>query len=182
MQRSASILWVSILVLLLLCAAGQATQIVYRSPRQLADESSQIVRGKVIGVKTFWNAEKTRIFTEVRVKVDETYKGGEIPEARIIQLGGIVDNVNMHVDGALSWRANEEVLLFLETNPAGDFRVAGFSLGKFAIERDRKTDRPFVKSPRYEGVSLVGVPEGRTPASPEKMSLDTFIDKTLNRR
>jgi hypothetical protein len=181
MKRNVSILWVSVLVLLVLAAAGQATEVIYRSPKQLADESSQIVRGMVTGVRSYWNAEKTRIFTEVRVKVDETYKGGALPEARIVQLGGIVDHVNMHVDGALSWRQSEEVLLFLERGQTGDFRVAGFSQGRFAIERDRRTGKAFVRSPGFEGATLVSVPEGRRAAPPRKIPLDSFVHETLNR-
>ena len=179
MRRNASILWVSILVLLVLTAVGQATQIIYRSPKQLADESSQIVRGKVVSVRSFWNAEKTRIFTEARIKVDQTYKGGARAEVKIVQLGGIVDHVNMRVEGALLWKPSEEVLLFLESNPAGDFQVAGFSQGKFAIERDRKTGAAFVKGASLDEVSLVGAPPGggvlrRTP-------LDRFIKNTVGR-
>jgi len=182
MRRSASILWVSILALLALTAVGRATQIIYRSPKQLADESSQIVRGKVVSVRSFWNAERTHIFTEARIKVDETYKGGARTEVKIVQLGGIADHVNMHVEGALSWKPSEEVLLFLESNASGEFRVTGFSQGKFAIERDRKTGRAFVRGVAPEDVSLVGAPQGRGAAQPEKMPLDQFIDETLNRR
>lgn len=177
MRRTASILWVSVAVLLILTAPGQATQVIYQSPKQLADESSQIVRGKVIGVRSYWNAEKTLIFTEVRVKVDEAYKGTPLAEARIVQLGGVVDHMRVNVEGALSWRPAEEVLLFLEANPAGDYQVAGFSQGKFAIERDARTGRAFVKSPGLEGLTLVGAPPGG--AAPVKTPLDQFISKTV---
>lgn len=180
MKRIASVLWVSMCALVVLAALCQGTQVIYQSPKQLADGSSTIIRGTVVGVRSFWNAEGTRIFTETRIKVDETYKGGALSEARIVQLGGIVDHVNMHVEGALSWRPREEVLLFLESDPAGDFRVAGFSQGKFKIERDPKTGAAFVRSAGFEGVSFLGAPPGRPPAA--KVSLNRFIDETLGRR
>ena len=180
MKRIASILVVSMSVLLGFVLIAQATQVVYRTPKQLADESSRIVRGKVVAVRSFWNAEKTQIFTEARIKVDETYKGGALAEAWVVQLGGIAGHVNMHVEGALSWKPREEVLLFLESNPAGDFQVAGFSQGKFGIERDATTGKAFVRGSGFEGVSLVGAPPGRSAAG--RMPLDQFVTETLGRK
>ncbi len=179
MRRIAFVLRASIAALLVAGAAAQATQVVYRSPKELAGESSRIVRGRVVDVRSFWNVEKTQIFTEARIKVDETYKGGSLAEARIVQLGGVVGHVNMHVEGALSWTPREEVLLFLETGPTGALRVAGFSQGRFAIERDARTGAAFVRSPGSEGVSLVGAPRGRAP---ERTPLDRFLDETVGRR
>jgi hypothetical protein len=177
MRRRASILWVSVAVLIVLFTPGHATQVIYQTPKQLADESSQIVRGKVMSVRSYWNAERTLIFTQVRVKVDETYKGRTLPEASIVQLGGVVDHMRLTVDGALSWKPAEEVLLFLEPNPAGDYQVAGFSQGKFAIERDARTGRAFVKSAGLAGPTLVGAPPGSAGAA--KTPLDQFITKTV---
>jgi len=181
MRKGASILWVSVLALLVLTVASQATKIIYQTPKELARESSQIVRGKVASVQSFWNESKSKIFTEVLISVDETYKGAAVREARVLQLGGIVDHVNMHVEGALSWKANEEVLLFLEPNVPGTFAVSGFSQGKFAIERDRKTGKPFVRAINLEGVELLGKPQGAAAAPPQKMSLDKFISETVGR-
>ena len=176
MRKAASVLWISLCALVVLAAVGGATEVLYRSPKQLADESSRIVRGKVTGVRSYWNAEKTLIFTEVRVRVDEAYKGPALAEARIVQLGGTVDHLKVTVDGALSWKPAEEVLLFLESNPAGDYQIAGFSQGKFAIERDARTGRAFVKSAGLEGLSLVGAPPGGAAA---KTPLDQFISRTV---
>jgi len=179
MKTGASILWVSVCALLVLAVSVQATKIIYQTPRELARESSQIVRGRVASVQSFWNENRSKIFTEVRISVEETYKGTSLRETRVLQLGGIVDNVNMHVEGALSWKANEEVLLFLEPNVSGSFAVSGFSQGKYAIERDRKTGKPFVRAAGLEGVELVDGPPGGGAAPPRKIPLDTFISSTV---
>jgi hypothetical protein len=181
MKRTASILWVSVLALCVLAARGEATKIIYRSPKELAQESSHVVLGKVVDVRSFWNETKTKIFTEARVEVEETYKGANLAEARVLQLGGIVGHVNMHVDGALRWKRNEEVLLFLEPGTAGAFNVTGFSQGKFDVERDPKTGRPFVKGADLEGIGLVAKPAGGVRA-PARVPLNQFIDETLGRR
>jgi hypothetical protein len=177
MKRTASVLWLLLCALFALADPGRATKIIYQSPKQLAEESSAIVRGKVADVRTFWNAEQTKIFTEVRVSIDETYKGARAPEVRVLQLGGIVGHVKMNVEGALAWRPNEEVLLFLEPSVAGAFQVAGFSQGKFAIERDAKTGAAFVEGPPVESLDIVGKP----PASSARvrMPLEKFITQTV---
>jgi hypothetical protein len=182
MKRASSILWISVCALLVLGAAGWATKIVYQSPRDLAIESSQIVRGTVTGVKSYWNEEGTKIFTEALVAVDETYKGAPIREARVIQLGGIVGHVNMHVEGALMWRTNEEVLLFLESNVPGTFAVSGFSQGKFEIVRDPGTGRVFVNGADLADIELVGRSPAAAPARPGRVPLDQFINEALGRR
>jgi hypothetical protein len=173
---------VSICALCLLVASSQATKIMYRSPRDLAAESPQIVRGTVASVDSYWNAEGTKIFTEARVVVEETYKGASIREARVIQLGGIVGHVNMHVEGALSWKPDEEVLLFLEPNIPGTFSVAGFSQGRFEIQRDARTGKAFVVGVDLGGTEVVGAPSVGVPPGQQRISLDQFVNETLDRR
>jgi hypothetical protein len=182
MKKAVCILWISVGVLLVLSAAGQATKIIYQSPKELATQSSQIVRGTVTGVKSYWNEEGTKIFTEALVAVDETYKGAAIGEARVLQLGGIVGHVNMRVEGALTWRPDEEVLLFLEPNVPGTFSVSGFSQGKFDIARDPNTGKVFVKGVELGGAELVGMPSGAAPPPRGRVPLDQFINETLGRR
>jgi len=182
MKNAARILWVLVCVLCILSTAGQATKISYQSPKELAVESSQIVRGTVTSVKSYWNEEGTKIFTEALVAVDETYKGVAIGEARILQLGGIVGHVNMNVEGALTWKPDEEVLLFLEPNVRGTFSVSGFSQGKFDVVRDPRTGAVFVKDADLGGVELVGGTRGAAPAPRGRVPIDQFINAALDRR
>lgn len=182
MKKAACVLWVSACALLVLSAAGQTTKILYQSPKELANESSQIVRGTVTSVKSYWNREGTKIFTEALVTVDQTYKGAAIGEARVLQLGGIVGHVNMHVEGALTWRPDEEVLLFLEPNVPGTFSVSGFSQGRFDIARDPKTGAAFVQGVELGGAELVGSSPGAAPPPRGRVPLDQFINETLGRK
>lgn len=177
MRRRVSIPWVALLVLCVAVADAAGTKLLYRSPKDLAAESTQIVRGRVSSVSAYWNARHTKIFTEARIRVEETYKGRDLREARVLQLGGIVGHVNMHVEGALDWKESEEVLLFLEPGMPGTFNVAGFSQGKFAIERDQRTGRAFVNAPDLAGADVAGKPGAR--AGSGRISLDTFVAKTI---
>lgn len=143
---------VSILFLALCVFAGaaDATQVISKSATELGNESVSVVRGKVTGVRSFWNQKHTKIFTEITVAVDETYKGPSQRAVRLLQLGGTVEPVKMTVHGALQWRVDEEVLLFLEPYQNA-YHVSGFSQGKFPIERDKRTGEPFVRRIVDEG-------------------------------
>lgn len=161
MKRRVSVPWVALLVLCVAVADAAGTKLLYRSPKYLAAESTQIVRGRVSSVSSFWNDRHTNIFTE----------------ARILQLSGIVGHVNMRVEGALDWKESEEVLVFLEPGMPGTFNVAGFSQGKFAIERDPRTGRAFVHAPDLAGADVAGKPGAR--AGSGRISLDAFVAKTI---
>jgi len=168
-----------VLALGLLVSNANATQIIHRSVEQLGSESTEVVRGKVASIQSYWNADKSKIYTDIIVDVDESYKGASAGSVRLVQLGGVVDNVKMTVHGALQWRTDEEVLLFLEPYKNGAYHVSGFSQGKFKIERDPRSGTPFVKGRDVSDAQLVGAPTGSKREVAEKMTLDSFIDRAL---
>jgi hypothetical protein len=170
------------ITVLLLAGVVEATQIMYQTPRQMGDESALVVRGKVATVRSFWNDSQTKILTETVIAIDESYKGGGEATARILQLGGVVGTVRMHVHGAPSWTRGEEVVLFLERIDTANYRVSGLSQGKFKVERDPATGDPYITYPVMNGAEVVGVPsagsDGRAPHS-ARMPLGKFIDDAL---
>jgi hypothetical protein len=184
MRRITLLSCMLLLVLFGTVSAVRATQILYRSPEELGKESALVVTGTVQGSRSYWNADRTKIFTETVIGVDQSYKGEASGTVRIVQLGGVVDNVRMTVHGACSWRTGEEVLLFLDSRSDGRYRVAGFSLGKFELERDPATGRAFVKHPRVEGAQVLSAPGGSEApgARNERMPLHAFINSTLGLR
>jgi hypothetical protein len=174
-----------LLLLATLPQAADATQILYRSPRQLGVESSLVARGRVVSVRSFWNQARTKILTETRIALDETYKGPSSPEARVLQLGGVVDNVRVNVAGALRWQQGEEVLVFLEPCGPGAYQVTGFSQGKLPIVRDDE-GRAYVVRPETKGARIVGVPSSGAAApnaaGPARTRLTDFLDQALGRK
>jgi hypothetical protein len=145
---------------------SKATQILYQSPQQLGEQSSLVVRGKVTSTRSFWNDQRTKVFTETHIAVDETYKGGDVATLRVVQLGGVVDNIRVTVSGALQWTPGEEVLLFVEPYRADAYQVSGFSQGKFNVKRDPQTGKAFIQRPALEGVEIMG-------------ALDVFVNRAL---
>ncbi|MDH5627594.1 MAG: hypothetical protein OEY69_04800, partial [Candidatus Krumholzibacteria bacterium] len=97
--------------------------------------------------------------------------------------GGTVGHVRTTVAGALAWQVGEEVVLFLEPGADNAWQVAGFSQGKFNIQREPGSNRVFVQAPDLSGVELVNAPAdaGAPPAQIKKMSVETFINQALGR-
>jgi len=74
-------------------------------------------------------------------------------------MGGTLDGVRMTVAGALHWEVGEEILVFLEASER-DFRVAGFTQGKFVLERDPVTRRVYATREALGATQFVQRPGG----------------------
>ena len=180
MTRTALLILGVLLIVAAMAPLATATSLIERTPEQLAQESALVVDGKVTGVRSYWNADHTRIFTEATVDVDGTYKGRSSAKVSVVQIGGVVDNVRMTAHGALAWAPGEEVLLFLEPNDGRSWQVAGFSQGKYMIERDRG-GKEFVRQampPDTKGGGAAGT-SSAGGATTERVSLEQFLQRVL---
>lgn len=170
-----------LLALILSAPVVQATKIIQMNPERLAASASTVVRGTVTSVESFKNASGKKVFTETVIAVAESYKGSPGGQVRLLQLGGVVDGVKITVHGALHWTHGEEVVVFLEPYQGDSFHVAGFSQGKFQVERDPQTGRAFVMRPALEGVELVD-DDGQNHTHGGELArvpLDQFLSKAL---
>lgn len=163
------------LVAALAALPALATQVIQRTPQQLAEESTLIVDGTVTGVRSYWNESRTKILTEATVSVAATHKGAGTGAVRIVQLGGVVGNIRQTAHGAVQWTRGEQVLLFLEPSVPGAYQVAGFSQGKFAVERDPRTGRTYVQGATSASESATSAAPGRAG----KQTLDQFLNQVL---
>lgn len=161
-----------------------ATQVILESPQQLARDSALIVDGKVSGVRSYWNPDHSRILTETTVAVGATHKGAGAATVRVVQPGGVVGNVRQTAHGALAWKRGEEVLLFLEPATAGAYQVAGFSQGKYMIERDARTGRAFVQqaAPADGAAPAPSTAAGGSAARDAKVTLEQFLNQVLPKK
>ncbi len=164
-----------------------ATQIIQAPPQEIAKASTLVVDGTVSGVRSYWNADHSKIFTETTVAVNATHKGANASTVRVVQLGGVVGNVRQTAHGALAWTRGEEVLLFLEpagTSSPGAFQITGFSQGKYEIERDAKTDRAYVRQAMPADVSgtTPSMTSTNTSSQGGKVTLDQFLGHVLPKK
>jgi len=173
LRRIAAALFVLVLTV---PVAASATQVQYLPVETLGSESPVVVRGKVTGVRSYWNDARTRILTETTVRVSDRYKGAPAGELKIVQMGGELDGVRMTVAGSLEWVQGEDVVLFLQDSLPGRYRVAGFSQGKFGVQTDPDTGEEFVEQAGFSDVEMVGAARGIAPA---RLSLDRLIARAL---
>jgi hypothetical protein len=121
---------------------------------ELAVESEVVVVGQVISIRSEWGGDRSYIFSEVTIDVEEFVKGEQ--NGRIItlrHLGGEVDEVGELYSHTARFLPQEEVLVFLKRDPRGVFQVAKGEHGKFSITRDQNTGRRMVE----EGKSLENI-------------------------
>jgi hypothetical protein len=109
---------------------------------QLARESDAVVVGKVAGLSSEWNADKTRIHTRVTISVDQNVKGdASVKSMTVLVPGGEVDGVGEVYSHAPKFLRDEAVVVFAKKNPAGYYQVSNGSQGKYTILKDEVSSR-----------------------------------------
>lgn len=158
-------------------------QVTRLSIEDLGDLAETVVRGSVVSERPFWNDSRTKIFTEIVVAAEQTYKGQAASTVRVLQLGGEVDGVRVTVHGALAWTPGDEVLLFLERYRGGRHVVTGLSQGRFDITRDEATGEIFVSRGGVARATAEGDgASSTTGTSVPRTSLASFLEQALGDR
>ena len=129
--------WLAAAILAITATAPRAlaTQIRHLDMRELSQSSSDIVIGRVERVTARWNESRTKIFTDVSVRVTQSLKGAE-GVVTFSQLGGTVGDLRQEVHGCPAFTAGEEAVLFLWRDERGRAQLNGLGQGKFEIRRD----------------------------------------------
>ncbi len=122
--------------------------VIKKSIQELTYEADSILIGKVKGIESRWNKEKTLIYTYVTVSVTEYIKRisekEELKEIIVKVLGGKVGDIGLKVSDTPEFIEDEEVFLFLRIEELPIFRVAGLFQGKYTIE-DGKAKNKILK-------------------------------------
>jgi hypothetical protein len=114
--------------------------------KQLSTNADIIVTGKVSGNKSSWNNNKTRIFTEATLNVDEYLKGNNSGSSVVITYpGGEVNGVGELYTHMPKFEDNENVLVFLKKDEKG-YKVFDGEEGKIKIITDSKTGEAITSS------------------------------------
>jgi hypothetical protein len=102
---------------------------------QLADNSLDIVKADVKSMNSYWNESRDFIFTDVILRVVESFKGA-IPvssEVTITVPGGEVGEVGLKVEHAPEFEAGEVVYAFLSPTENSSYRITGWEQGKYTV-------------------------------------------------
>lgn len=113
----------------------QATVMRYLQIEELAQLSTDVIHGQVLSTRTYWDETHTRIYTAIRVQVNESFKGaakrGGI--VTITQLGGEIDGMRLDYSGRPQFTSGEGVVLFTKTGRHQDLIVVGLKQGKLRV-------------------------------------------------
>lgn len=107
---------------------------------ELARQAEVVVVGKVTEVKSEWSADRSRIYSNVTLQVDEHIKGDNTQRSVVIAtLGGEIDGVGELYSHTARFKADEQVVVFAAADRQGQLRVVGGDEGKLTVTRDEVT-------------------------------------------
>ena len=155
----------------------EATTVKQLSLEQMVRGSHRIMLGRCVSQETYWNKNRTRIYTATRFEVTEDLKGESRRTATVVTVGGTVDGLTQVVSGTPRFQEHEEVLLFLEAGRSGNWILMGLSQGMFRITADRGGVRTAHHA--SSGLRLAaGPPESssQTPI-PNRIELDRLLSR-----
>jgi len=121
---------------LTLLLAGAPALLQPLSEAELARRAERILVGRVVAVAGHWNADRSRIFTRVELKVERALKGAATATAALEILGGTVGTLTSEVGAAPRFTVGEEVLVFTQSLEEAGWRyetVLGWAQGKFRL-------------------------------------------------
>jgi hypothetical protein len=181
MQSSNQILLVHLLgwltVMPWLASPDAFSQARQASVKELAQASTAILVGKCDKVESFWDENRTRIFTQVKIRAEESLKGNPGSEVVITVPGGRVGNTLYEVSDMPVFAPGEEVLVFLWRHPTGKNLVTGALQGKLSIVEDKKTGKKLLRgvSLRLEDDKTLRKTSATQSSAPEKIFLEDFV-------
>lgn len=139
----------SLLAAVLLLALGgseqAAGQIQALTLEEMSRTATSIVLGTTVKHESVWDDSRTRILTEVTVRVEEHLKGEPSTETVITVPGGRLGNMIYEVSDMPVFYEGEEVLLFAWQHPTGKNLVLGGEQGKLDVVEDVATGRRTVR-------------------------------------
>jgi hypothetical protein len=116
--------------------------------KELSKEAEIILTGKVTRQVSSWSEDKSRIYTQTTIEVEEYVKGSNNESSVVVKsLGGEVGDVGELYSHMPRFQDNEEVLLFLKKDlNDSNFKVLNGEEGKIAIVTDSKTGEKYTAS------------------------------------
>lgn len=109
--------------------------------KNLSQNADVIITGKVTQQNSSWNENKTRIFTQATIQVDEYLKGGTVGGSVVVSYpGGEVGDIGELYTHTPKFENNEEVLVFLKKDQtSSSYKVVNGEDGKLTVITDAKT-------------------------------------------
>ncbi|MDO9324826.1 MAG: hypothetical protein Q7T80_07690 [Methanoregula sp.] len=126
-----------ILLLFLLCGFANAIM-VSQNLSELTLGSDAIVYGKIVDVKSQWNADKTHIETTAQILVNDVFASSDksVSPGNTISVtvrGGAVGNDTEWVEDTPVFIPNVDVIVFLKKTSTGKYALYGLTQGLIPV-------------------------------------------------
>jgi hypothetical protein len=116
---------------------ARGTTLMRMSLAQISRAAQAIVRARCIGSTTRWDAGEIWTFTSF--ETEERWRGSPPAQISVRLLGGRVGNLTSAVSGVPRFSRGEDVVLFLEATPRGDYSIVSWEQGTFRIRHNART-------------------------------------------
>ena len=145
--------------------------------QELTDKSALVIVGTIIKMDSSWNAERTKIFTFIRIDVEDYVKGQGERTLTIRVPGGTADGITEVHSGNPTFSVGEKVLLFL--NPGHPYSdIVGAYQGKYTIIDNEVLGK---EEPANELIHRLKIMSGKeSPGSKLSNPLETFARMKLD--
>ena len=132
-----------LLNLLIICAVSFTSfaQQIKTELKDLSKGADVILTGKVTQQASSWNEDKTRIYTQATIQVDEYIKGNNAGNTVTVKyLGGEVGEIGEMYSHMPRFEDKKEVLIFLKKDEKStNYKVFNGENGKISVIGDPKT-------------------------------------------
>jgi hypothetical protein len=105
--------------------------------------SDLILTGRVVALRSAWNDQRSEIYTDAEIAIDEVWKGSPPDDSVTVRtLGGSVDGISFSANGAARFDLDERVVIFLVRHEDvytpwgmlfGKYQILGSSPEAFAV-------------------------------------------------
>lgn len=167
------LLWLLIGALMLFVVLPTQATIMQRLEiEELTRLSTDVFHGQVTALETRWNPERTRIYTAVHLRINETFKGSaqRHESVTVIQLGGEKDGRRLDYAGRPEFTVGESIVLFTTRTRRNELTVVALKQGKLHVAGNQAVRD-------FNGLTIVNrAPAGKRLhpvwVKPERLTLD----------
>lgn len=154
-----------------LAASSFATVVLRADVAELTDLCTRAVAGSVEAEWVEHDRANGRIWTNWRLRVDETWLGAADDAVVVSVPGGTADGVTQDYEGGARLAKGERAALFLWKRDDGRLLVLGEAQGAFKVRRDAATGADVCEN-ALDGLVLMDRAGKRVEAAPLRMTLD----------
>jgi hypothetical protein len=150
-----------------LASLATATTLEKLSVEQMAQQSTEIVRGRMVSAA----AEQRNgvIYTRTRFQVLERWKGQPATTVEVSIPGGTLGKLHQTIAGSPAMEPGAEYMLFLWTGKSGVTQVIGLAQGVFDLKLDSKGQAQAARAATT--ATMLNAAGEPTPDTPVRMTL-----------